>query len=180
MINRESVNKCCWNVVFSSLGDLGIVEDHLAFVGAKNIDSSCHSVEVELTPSSPLDQLTCNTSGAKVLLAPISFYSQMSRAFQGTHGRGTTREAGQPPLWRCDMLCQYLFALRTAKWPRSMPAWSRLLKTTFLQHLLTHFGLIRFLIHFFYELKKYQVILVSTKITSSCLDSRATPLIPNL
>ena len=35
LINRESVNKCCWNVVFSSLGDLGIVQGHLAFVGAK-------------------------------------------------------------------------------------------------------------------------------------------------
>ena len=33
VINRESVNKGCWNVVFSSLGDLGIVEGHLAFVG---------------------------------------------------------------------------------------------------------------------------------------------------
>ena len=36
-INRESVNKCCWNVVFSSLGDLGIVQGHLAVVRAKKI-----------------------------------------------------------------------------------------------------------------------------------------------
>ena len=57
MINRESVNKCCWNVVFSNLGHAGIPEGHLAFVVAKNIDTSCHEVHVQLGNSAQTENV---------------------------------------------------------------------------------------------------------------------------